>query len=157
MEKVFKTFYVSQRKRPVVHFDLLKGANFEGFSLHFGLNSPSVRPSSSWSLDVFATVMIEFCYLTLPHDITLTLFYLNCEVCLIWGSDTFGSIILLRVLSPFWAKFSVCSFIYFLELSYTRVCLHKEPSYHFSSSSICLFVCLIILREYLRIFFQNSH
>ena len=45
MEKVFKTFYVSQRKRPVVHFDLLKGANFEGFSLHFGLNSLSVRPS----------------------------------------------------------------------------------------------------------------
>ena len=74
MEKVFKTFYVSQRKRPVVHFDLLKGANFEGFSLHFGLNSPSVRPSGSWSLDVFATVIIEFCYLTSPHDITFDLF-----------------------------------------------------------------------------------
>ena len=44
--------------------------NFEGFSLHFGLNSPSVRPSSSWSLDVFATVIIEFCCLTSPHDIT---------------------------------------------------------------------------------------
>ena len=70
MEKVFKTFYVSQRKRPVVHFDLLKGANFEGFSLHFGLNSPSVRPSSSWSLDVFATVIMEFYYFTSPHDIT---------------------------------------------------------------------------------------
>ena len=53
--------FLCQSKKKAGHtFDLLKGANFEGFSLHFGLDSQSVRmfvcmsirhlvPGTSWT------------------------------------------------------------------------------------------------------------